>query len=195
MKWSILIPALFFLTETRSQDPLIELTFKDKSNFDITTVFGNKRPRRFYVLSSTDNWNSYRFYLTEQQMRESHEHSPYAHTYIFKDTMLNRIIKTSEKDSLYRRTQIIKPRRLTNVSKEFSYINSFTQAKNGFFFSVTEPIYTSDRLFAFIDLAIYKKGKEKVDLNDSYFGSVFLVYENVKEKGWVRIKKIDHVLL
>jgi hypothetical protein len=195
MKTLIIIPVLFFSLWTFSQDEILKLAFKDKSNFDITTLLDNKRPTKFFILTTTDKWNAYRFHLNEKDMLDRREHSPYVHSYIFKDTMLNRVINDSEKVHLYEMTQILEPRPLTGTFKEFSLIKSFMNAKNGFFFSVTDPIFTTDKHYAFIDIIIYKKDDETKEFNDTYFGHTLLIYENLGDKEWTRVKKIDYLIL
>lgn len=197
------ITLLLFWTRCFSQDSgLIQLAFKDKSNFDITTRLGNKKPTIYYVLNKTDEWNTYRFHLDEdltsdsvRQKLESDEHSPYNHSYVFKDTALDRLFSDTEKQDLYRVAQSMKSRQLTDTFKVFKLIKSFNAAKNGFFFSVTDPIFTQDKQYAFIDIITFKKDKETEELNDAYFGTTLLIYQNIEGKGWIRIKKRDYLIL
>jgi len=203
MKPLILIAVVFLWTHSYSQGgDVITLAFKDKSNFDITTSFDYKKTTKYFVLTTTDKWNSNRFHLKENIKSDSvrkrlsgDEHHPYNHSYIFKDTALERLFNDTEKENLYQRTQIIKPRQLTDSFNEFSLINSFRTAKNGFLFSITDPIFSSDKLFAFLDITTYKKDKETKELNDTYFGTTLLIYQYIKGKGWTRIKKIDYLIL
>lgn len=197
------ITLLLFLTQCFSQDKgLIKLACKDKSNFDITTRLDEKKPTVYYVLNKTDKWNAYRFHLDEdltsdsvRKKLESDEHSPYNYSYIFSDTALDRLFRKTEKQHLYRVAQSMQPRQLTDTFKVFKLIKSFNAAKNGFFFSVTEPIFTQDNQYAFIDITTYKKDKETEELNYAYFGTTLLIYQNIKGKGWTRIKKRDYLIL
>jgi hypothetical protein len=195
MKTLLIIPSLFVSLWTFSQDEILKLAFTDKSNFDITNLLDNKRPDKFFILTTTDKWDACRFHLSEKDMLDRDEHSPYVHSYIFKDTMLNRIINVSEKLHLYELTQTLKPRILTGVFKEFVLIKSFRDVKNGFFFSVTDPIFTTDKQYAFIDIIIYKKDDETKEFNKTYFGHTLLIYQNLRDKEWTRIKKIDYLIL
>jgi hypothetical protein len=203
MRLVITIALLLFWRQCFSQDNgLIKLAFKDKSNFDITTRLDNKKPTVYYVLNKTDNWNTYRFHLDEdltsdsvRKKLESDEHSPYNHSYLFSDTALERIFSSTEKQHLYRVAQSMKPRQLIDSFKVFKLVKSFDAAKNGFFFSVTDPIFTEDKQYAFIDITTYKKDKETEELNYAYFGTTLLIYQNIKGKGWTRIKKRDYLIL
>jgi hypothetical protein len=195
MKALLVIPVLFFSFLAFSQDEILRLAFKDKSNFDITTLLANKRPKKFYVLSTTDQWNSYRFYLNEKDMADRREHSPYMHSYIFKDTMLNRMISDSEKLYLYEMSRMLKPRTLAGSFPEFILVKSFRDIKKGFFFSVTDPVFTTDNQYAFIDIIIYKKDDRIKELNDSQFGHTLLIFQKLGNKEWTRIKKINYLIL
>ena len=126
---------------------------------------------------------------------ERDEHSPYNHSYIFKDTLLDSLFSESEKPHLYRQSQSIQPRQLADTFKVFRLINSFNTAENGFFFSVTDPILTIDKQYAFLEITTYKKGKDTKELNYAYFGHSLLIYQYFKGKGWIRIKKIDYLIL
>jgi len=194
---------LLFWARSFSQDNgIIKLAFSDKSNFDITTRLDNKKPTVFYVLNKTDKWSTYRFHLDEdltsdsvRKKLERDEHSPYNHSYIFRDTLLDRLFTDMEKQRLYSLAQSIKPRQLADTFKLFKLIKAFDLAKNGFFFSVTDPIFTQNKQYAFIDITTYKKDKETEELNHAYFGMTLLIYENIKGKGWTRIKKLDYLIL
>ena len=74
------------------------------------------------------------------------------------------------------------------------FITDFSD-KIGFFFSVTDPIFTQDKQYAFIDIITYKKDKETEKLNYAYFGTTLIIYQNIKGKGWTRIKKRDYLIL
>lgn len=203
MKLLSTITLLLFWTISFCQDNVIvKLAFSDKTNFDITTSFGDKKPVVFYVLNKTDKWNPYRFHLDKdltsdsvRQLLESDEHSPYNHSYIFKDTMLDRLFSDNEKQRMHKLAQAIKRRQLADSFKIFKLIKSFNSAKYGFFFSVTDPIFTQDKQYAFVDIITFKKDKETKKLNSAYFATTLLIYQNIKGKGWTRIKKRDQLIL
>jgi len=196
---------IFFLAGFYSysqEHEIIELSFKDKSNFDLTTFLDNKKPTKYFVLKATDIWNKYRFHLDEnikidsiRKALESDEHSYYNHSYIFSDSTIDNLFNDTEKTHLYLMTLSIKSKNLTADFKEFSIISSFKTAKNGFFFSISQPIFSTDKQFAFIDIAAHKKDNETEDLNQSYFGKILLIYQNIKNKGWTRIKKVKYLIL
>jgi len=203
MKLQFTIMLLIFWTISFAQEnAIIKLAFSDKTNFDITTFLDHKKPTVFYVLKKTDKWNIYRFHmdkdLTSDSVRkrlERDEYSPYNHSYIFRDTVISRLFSDSEKQRLFNHTKAIQPKELADTFKVFKLIKSFSAAKIGFFFSVSEPIFTQDKQFAFVDIITYKKDKETKKLNYAYFGTTIIIYQYIEGKGWTRIKKRDHLLL
>jgi hypothetical protein len=202
LKNLIIISVLFFATNSFSQnEDIVQFAFRDTSNFNITKSFGDKDPSIFYVLASTDKWNGYRFKLSEniksdsvRRILASDEHHPYNHTYIFKDTNLDKLFSDNEKNYLYEQTQIIQSRQLQSCN-QFEVIRSFKNIKDGFFFSVTDPIFTADKKFAILDITTYHKDKDTKEFRETYFGTTLLIYENVQGKGWTRMKKIDYLIL
>ena len=203
MKLLSTITFLLFWTMSFCQDnAIMKLVFSDKTNFEIITSFGSKKPAVFYVLDKTATWNTYRFHfdkdLTSDSVRkilELDEHSPYNYSYIFRDNMLDQLFSDSEKQRMYNLAQAIKPRQLNGSLKLFKPIKSFNSAKYGFFFSLTDPIFTQDKQYAFVDIITYKKDKETEGLNSAYFATTLLIYQNIKGKGWTRIKKNDRLIL
>ncbi len=203
MKFLLFITFLLTGFYSYSQEhEIIELAFKDKSNFDLTTFLDNKKPTKYFVLKATDKWYKYRFYLDEdikndsiRKALEDDEHSPYNNSFIFKDSSIDILFNNTEKTHLYLETQSIKSKILPNNFKEFSLISSFKTAKNGFFFSISQPIFSTDKQFAFIDIVVHNKDKDTEDLNQSYFGTILLIYQNQKNKGWIQIKKVKRLIL
>ncbi|MEQ1624177.1 MAG: hypothetical protein ABL870_05755 [Sediminibacterium sp.] len=184
------------------EDLIIKLAFSDKSNFDITQKFGHKRPKNYWVLNKTDTWNATRFHLEEditndsiRKELEKDEHSAYNNTYLFTDSILNQLFNESEKRQLSNLAEAKQPRQLIDTFKVFRLIPSLEKAKTGFFFSLTDPIFTQDKQYAFIDIATHRKDSETEDLNTSYFGTTLLIYQYFKDKGWKRIKKADRLIL
>lgn len=203
MKPLLFILFLFCWKISFSQEyEILKLAFKDSFNFDITRALGNIKPTRYYVLNKTNNWNRYRFHIDDDLTTESvikklkqDEHSRYNHSYSFKDTLLNKLFNESEKQYLIKLSKSIQPRQLIDTFKVFRLVKSFKKAKSGFFFSVSEPIYSQNKQFAFLDITTFKKDKETKELKFAYFSHTLLIYKNLEEKGWTRIKKIDYLIL
>ena len=154
------------------------------------------------MLSSTDKWETCRFFINDNIKSDSvrkaianDEHHHYNDCYIFKDPVLDKLFSDNEKVHLFQSAQSIKSRTLTNGGNYLVLIKSFKEAKKGFFFTVTDPVFSTDNQFAFIEIISHKKANETKEFNDTYFGRTFLIYQNVKGKGWARIKKIEFLIL
>lgn len=179
-------------------DAIIHLVFSDKSNFSITSVLEHKAPVKYYLLAKTDQWNVSRFKLKEDLRNEAvrkklerDEHHPYNHSYLFRDSSLDQLFADSEKEYLFSEAGKTKVRRLTKSTKAYTIIPSFKTAGRGFFFSTTDPVLSSDKQFAFIDLIVFHKDRDSKELNDTYYARVCLIYQKIEGKGWQRIKKVD----
>jgi hypothetical protein len=203
MKRFLIISLIFSWASVFAQEAvIINLVFKDTTNFDLTRTFGDNTPTEYFVLTQTDCWNSQRFKLKEnvkstftRKRLSRDEHHPYNHTYLFRDKALDKLFSDSEKEYLFAQTKAIPSRELTMGSINFSLVKSFETVKNGFFFSITDPIFTTNKDYAFIDIHIYHKDEASKGMNDSYFGKILLIYQNIKTKGWTQIEKIDHLIL
>jgi hypothetical protein len=193
----------------RSQaDTISQLLFGDRSNFEITARFGNQRFATVHVLRTTDKWESCRFFLKDDvtsdsvmQAIGSDEHHHYNNCFIFKDPKLNTLFTASDKEHLYRCALALKPRRLVKRPDTYRLIKSYKTAKPGYFYSLTDPIFSLDKQFAFIELVSYFKPRkhEKAEgynqYNTTYFARTFLIFQNTREKGWTRVEKIDYLIL
>lgn len=199
----LLILSTFFVCRQvyAQESTILKAVFSDTSNFEITTKLLNKRPEKFYVLSTTDKWNGNRFHIDDHlnadsvlQSLDHAEHSIYK-GYIFRDSTLNRLFTDQDKKNLYRASQAIRPKQMTTGLNVFQLIPSFQKAPKGFFFSIAEPFFSPDMKYAFIDITTYKKDEDTNELNEAYFGLTMLVYQYSNDKGWIRIKKFDYLVL
>jgi hypothetical protein len=183
-------------------DEIYRLTFSDTSNFRLTTCLRHKRPAIFFIADTTDRWVTSRFWLdglnesSAEVMRriENDEHHPYNHTYLFRDTTLDKLISDSEKRSLKQKASLLQSKSIALKGKNFHTVSS-TKKLTGFYFVTTEPVFTSDRKYAFIDLTVFYKENKKQELNDTYFGTICVVYEKQNDNRWMKINVRDHLIL
>lgn len=181
---------------------VLRLVFNDQTNFNITTTLHNKMPKKIFVLATTDKWYGKRFKLPENLkdpivMKRilQDEHHPYYHSYIFRDSSLNSLFNHKQKEQLYTSSQNTKPRSLKNKEANFTLIKSYKAVKIGFFFSLTDVIYTTDKLFAMMDIRVFQKTDKNQTLDDIAYGRIFLIYQKNKNGKWVRIRKLEHLIL
>jgi len=109
MRYLLSLLFLFFTTISFSQHgEIYRLTFSDTANFRITAYLQHTRPAKFFIIDTTQTWNAKRFWLDELNVKsaqiikqmEGDEHHPYNYIYLFRDTVLNRLISDNEKKLL-----------------------------------------------------------------------------------------------
>jgi hypothetical protein len=199
MKPIIILLSLFCCNGLFAQNnDLLELVFADSSNI---AELDGKRPSKYLVLDNTQEWDGNRFKLKEnvrldsvRRKLERNEHHPYNHSYLFKDSLFSQLFSDEEKEYLFSTATKLTPRTVNFSSQNIRVIKSFKALKNGFFFSISAPVYTSDSQFVFIDITVYDKEKAENNIRNMAFGSVVLVYQNIAGK-WIRINKKEHLIL
>jgi hypothetical protein len=202
-KFLIAILLLIFCFPSFGQHfDLIKLALEDSSNFNLTKALDNQKPQHIFLLEETDVWNPTRFKIenvdlsseTQIQSFKTDEHHPYNWSYLFKDSVLNQLISEKEKDLLFKKAVTTKSKRLTLKGSNFSLIRSYKKAGIGYFFSISEPLYTEDQEFAFIDFNIFYKEPKDMKIRDCSFGTTCLVYKRTNT-GWQKLKEKNHLNL
>ncbi len=125
---------------------------------------------------------------------ENDEHHPYNHTYLFRNATLDKLISDTEKKSLQKRAGMLKRKRI--ALKEEKYLTVVSPMNIiGFYFVTTEPVFTSDMKYAFIDMTVFYKDDLKQKLNDTYFGTICVVYKKQRDNKWKKSKTQSHLIL
>jgi len=177
------------------------LICSDRSNFTLTTFLGDSMPSSYIFLDTTHPWNLTRFKLKEDvhdpvflKKMERDEHHPYHHSYIFKDSTLDRQFPSAVKEQLYQKASQQKAEKLM-AGKEYSLAKRYKDIPRGFFFVSSGPVFTPDQQYCFIDLGVLLKTEETTGVNNAYFGTVLLIYQKDNAGQWKRWKKIDRIIL
>ena len=186
----------------RFVDEIYRQTFSDRSNFKITTLLEQKMPVRIFIIDTTNTWRTKRFWLDELEAlffkgirkMEANEHHPYHHTYIFKDTLLDKLITDTEKKALSKRAGQLRSTHISFKGKNYSTFSS-AKSRTGFYFATTQPVFSSDLKYAFIDLTVFYRDSLSQELNDTYFGTTCIVYEKQPDNKWRKIKVRNHLIL
>jgi hypothetical protein len=203
MRHLLFILFLFFISTSYCQSyEIYKLTFSDTSNFRITTFLDHKKPTTLFIIDTTNTWLTERFWLKELNAKSAHaikqmegdEHHPYNHTYLFRDIKLDQLINDKEKKSLSQRAGALKSRKIALKGKNYLTISSSRNIK-GFYFVTTEPVFTRDKKYAFNDLLVFHKDKLKQDLNETYFGTICVVYQAQADRKWKRIEVRNNLIL
>jgi hypothetical protein len=207
MRKKLLPKQLFFiatlflcLSGWSQQDPLIQLALSDINNFEVMSFWydGQKMPKKIYVFDTTEQWRTQRFYLeglNENRAEWSRdEHHPYLHTYLFRDSVLDSLFPPGERKMLSDKAAALKSRKIKIKTSIASTVSSFHSIKSGFIVWVTDPVFSSDNSYAFIDFTILDKYSEDRALEEAYHATVCVIYR--KENGqWRKWKLKKHVIL
>ena len=194
----------------------MQIALKDRSNFKVITALREKLPSKFIVLQKTKKWDTQNFVLDsvdlenlqiKKQMdlgtyekynkmyRDTYA-NPYLQTYLFTDTFLNKKINNTERLKLKKSALKQTVKNVSLVGQNYLTVSSYHKIHKGYFMTVSEPVFTSDKKYAFISFDIYNIGKEKWDnMNQYYFGQVTIVYQKQKNNTWKKIVSKDHVIL
>ncbi|MEX6690066.1 hypothetical protein QTN47_21335 [Danxiaibacter flavus] len=203
MKQFFVIITILFSNKTFGQtEEIYRLTFGDKSNFTLTTLLNHKLPKTLFIIDTTETWDSNRFWLPDFDNRnkeqvikriQNDEHHPYFHRYLFSDTVLNKLFSDKEKQKLFKRSKALKSKPVNLNASNYKTISSSKNTK-GFYFVTSEPIISDDKKFAFIDLTVFCKETYKQPLNETYFGTISIVFQK-QGNSWKRIAKKDWLIL
>lgn len=201
----LLICCLLAALQPFARQPAINWTSlicSDSTNFTLTRFFGNSMPHTYFFLDTTQPWNLNRFKLREDvhdpavlKKIAQDEHHPYHHSYIFRDSTLDRKFTAAIKEHLYESAWQQKAGKLAADNKSYSLMKRYEDMPAGFFFVSSGPVFTSDQQYCFIDLGILLKTAETTGINDAYFGTVLLIYQKNNRGEWKRWKKMEHLIL
>lgn len=178
------------------------LTFGDISNFSITTSLGHTKPQKIYIIDTTQPGGTVNFWLPELdnktpeliQSWERDEHHPYNHSYLFKDPALDKLIDNNEKKHLRKISSSLAPRKISLKGKNYTTVSSSKKIK-GFYFVVSEPVLTTDKKYAFIGMTVFHKDSLYQHINETYFGTIQIVFEKQGNNTWKKIKVRNYLIL
>jgi hypothetical protein len=198
----IILLLSFASTSYCQKNEIYRLTFSDTSNFRITTYLDHKKPKKLFIIDTTQKWLSARFWLDELNSATSEkikdmerdEHHPYNYAYLFRDTILDSLIPVNERKSLSQKSALLKSKKIALNGKNYRTVSSSRNIK-GFYFVTSEPVFTSDEKYAFIDIVVFYKDRLRQDLNDTYFGTLCIVYEKQQDNSWKRINWTSRLIL
>lgn len=200
---------LFFLTNIAvavgQVDEIYRLTFSDPTNFSVMNSLSHKKPKTILISNTTNGWDYTIFWNgfvggeTQEQIdteTKTSRHESYDPAYLFRDPEMLNAINIAERKSLRKRT--LKPATAKKIALNGSNYRTVSSTKKikGFYVSTTEPIFTSDGRYAFIELWVFLTGYIEIDgrtFDD--FGSVTIVYQKLPNGKWRKFKKYDYLIL
>ena len=183
-------------------DEIYRLTFSDTSNFRLTTILDHKMPKAFVIIDTTEAWNSNRFWLKDFDGKskaivikkiQHDEHHPYFHTYFFSDSTLDSIFPDQTKRQFAEKSRSFRSRKVKLQGENYKTVSSSNKVK-GFYFVISEPMFSDDKNFAFLDMTVFYKENGRQSFNETYYGSIALVFQKIGNT-WKRIGKKDWLIL
>ena len=161
------------------------------------TFMGGKIPHNLIVLETTKKWDTQAFWLDDidldnpeikrqmdagsygkyYNMNKDSYRDPYSTTYLFRDPSFK--FKADKIERLMLREKALKQpvKKVKIFGPHYSTAANYRQIKKGFFMTMSEPVFSSGKKYAFINFYIYLKEEKKETMNEYYFGDVTIVYE------------------
>jgi hypothetical protein len=181
---------------------LCDLAFSKKDNFKILTLFDDKIPNSFQIIDSTEAWIPEIFFLENVNLKdkivmeeiERDEHHPYHYAYLFSDELLDSKIEEKEKLRLSQIAKNSKSKKIEIQGENYKTIKKFKR-KKGFYFFVSEPIYSENEKFAFLRISIKRKYQFLGEKSDDYFGNLIIMFEKNEIGKWYQIGIKKSVIL
>ncbi|WP_281239925.1 hypothetical protein [Flavobacterium praedii] len=178
-----------------------KIIFENEENFSIIKILNGKIPKKFIIVDSTITFYPKSFWLDinlkdEKVLKEieEDEHHPYNNVYIFSTNKYDNLFNDNEKKYLSQACQNVKSKKIKILEKKYFTVNN-TKKTKGFYFLISEPIYTSNNKFAFIEVDIKSKGVFLGEKTDDYFGVLKIIFEKGENGIWKQIGNYEHLVL
>jgi hypothetical protein len=199
----IIIVIYFLSLSVYSQtSELCDLAFSKKENFSFLTIFDEKIPDKFLIIDSTLIWNSKTFFLENTNLKDQSvidkinvdEHHPYHSMYLFSEKALDDLIADNEKEKLSQITASIKSKKIQLKGSNYETIKKFKRRK-GFYFLISEPMYSTSEKFAFLEITARRKGTFLGEKEDECFGYITIMFQKNGNGKWEQIGAKKNVIL
>lgn len=182
-------------------DVFYKIIFENEDNFKVVKILGGKIPKKFILVDSTITFYPKSFWLDinlkdEKVIKEiaKDEHHPFNNVYIFSQNEYNNLFSDDEKKYLSKACQEAKSKRIKISEKKYFTVDNTNKTK-GFYFLISEPVYTSNNKFAFVEVDIKEKSTFLGEKMDNYFGVLKIIFEKDENGVWKQIGNYDHLIL
>lgn len=182
-------------------DVFYKTIFENEDNFRILKILGGKIPKKFILVDSTTTFYHMSFWLDidlkdEKVIKDlsEDEHHPYNNVYIFSNNEYNKLFSDDEKKYLSKACQNVKSRKIKIAEKKYFTVDKTTNVK-GFYFLISEPIYTSDSKFAFVEVDIKCRSVFLGEKTDGYYGVLKIIFGKDEKGIWKQIGNYEHLVL
>lgn len=182
-------------------DTFYKIIFENKKNFDIVKILGGRIPKKFILVDSTVLFYPKSFWLDNIDLKdekvikeiEEDEHHPLNNVYIFSQKEYDVLISDDEKKYLSQACQKFKSKKIKIAEKKYFTVET-TNNLDGFYFLVSEPVYSSNNQFAFVEVDIKSKGVFLDEKTDEYFGVLKIIFSKDANGIWKQIGNYGHLI-
>ena len=183
-------------------DVFYKIIFENEDNFRIIKILNGKMPKKILVVDSTITFYSKSFWLDNIDLKDEKvikeiqedEHHPFNNVYIFSQIEYNALFSDDEKKYLSKACQKIKSKKIKINEKNYFTVDTTDKIK-GFYFLISEPVYTSNNKFAFVEVDIKQKELFLGEKLDNYYGILKIIFEKDENGIWKQIGNYDHLML
>ncbi len=183
-------------------DSFYKIIFENEDNFKILKILNGKIPKKFILVDSTITFYPKSFWLENINLKDEKvikeikddEHHPFNNVYIFSQDEYNNLFNDDEKEYLSKACQKVKSKKIKITEKKYFTVDNTSKIK-GFYFLISEPVYTSNNKFAFIEVDIKQKGFLFGEKTDDYFGVLKIIFEKGENGIWKQIGNYQHLVL
>ena len=162
---------------------------------------GRRIPKKFILVDSTVLFYPKSFWLDNIDLKdekvikeiEEDEHHPFNNVYIFSQKEYDVLISDDEKKYLSQACQKFKSKKIKIAEKKYFTVET-TNNLDGFYFLVSEPVYSSNNQFAFVEVDIKSKGVFLDEKTDEYFGVLKIIFSKDANGIWKQIGNYGHLI-
>lgn len=184
----------FFLFSSRlygQNAKFINIIFEDKDALELTQGAFEKDHSNFYLLSSTSIWLPERFSI----VNKTGNYLDTSLLYLFSDSSIHSMLSETEKWNLIKQANTLKSRNLSYDYKAIEVVDTLNKPNNSYVYQLTDPIYTSDSTYAFIDAAIYYPNKTDKFFKEAYEAQMLFIFKRTKNNSWTLYRKKTTIML
>ena len=200
MKNLIYLLFLISFSAISQSKELYDLAFLKKENFELLKIMDDKIPKKFLIIDSTIVWQPKTFYLENIDLKDpkvieeinKEEYHYYHSLYLFTDKTLDLLIEDNEKKKLSEKANLISSKKIQIQGSNYNSIKKFD--KKGFYFLVSEPLYSTNEKFAFLYIVAKRKSIFLDEDWDEYFATFTIMFQKSDNEKWEQIGIKKHFI-
>ncbi|MBK7009598.1 MAG: hypothetical protein IPH36_13705 [Saprospiraceae bacterium] len=194
----LIAPLFIGMVACNSGKTLYDLGFANLNNFKVLTIGGGQLPNPFIICDTTEIWSDNTFYFFDPNVtledclknQAQGEFHPGCHNYIFYDQKLDTLVKAAEKWRLREQSIKLVPRKIKLYGS--NYLSKSSNQDFGYTFYVSDPVYTSCKRYAFLQITAYHKYLFLGKVDRSIYSQHTLMFKKTGRSRWEQIGANSH---